>query len=398
MKARKLREGIYWVGGIDWNLRNFHGYMTQRGSTYNAYLIIDEKITLIDNVKYYLYDEMISRISEIIDPSRIDILVQNHVEMDHSGGMPRLMELLPNATIYTNANGIKGLKAHYKKDWKFQEVKTGDSISLGKRSLHFVTTPMVHWPDNMVSYCPEEKILFSNDAFGQHISSSERLDTEYPLTIIMEEAKKYYANIVLPYSKQVQKVLDQASGLDIEMICPSHGIIWTEHIPQIVQAYKDWAYSVSKMDNALVIYDSMWKSTELMAMSILEAFENLGIKTKLYNLQLTHISDIMTDVIDAHWICVGSPTLNSSILPTVAAFMYYLKGLSPKERVGLAFGSYGWGGQSIPILHQLLGDPKECGFDMLEPIKQQYIPSKEDLQQMRIKLEQNIKDKMEETK
>jgi flavorubredoxin len=227
---------------------------------------------------------------------------------------------------------------------------------------------MVHWPDNMVSYCPEEKILFSNDAFGQHISSSERLDTEYPLTIIMEEAKKYYANIVLPYSKQVQKVLDQASGLDIEMICPSHGIIWTEHIPQIVQAYKDWAYSVSKMDNALVIYDSMWKSTELMAMSILEAFENLGIKTKLYNLQLTHISDIMTDVIDAHWICVGSPTLNSSILPTVAAFMYYLKGLSPKERVGLAFGSYGWGGQSIPILHQLLGDPKECGFDMLEPI------------------------------
>lgn len=398
MKARKLREGIYWVGGIDWNLRNFHGYMTQRGSTYNAYLIIDEKITLIDNVKYYLYDEMISRISEIIDPSKIDILVQNHVEMDHSGGMPRLMELLPNATIYTNANGIKGLKAHYKKDWNFHEVKTGDSISLGKRSLHFVTTPMVHWPDNMVSYCPEEKILFSNDAFGQHISSSERLDTEYPLTIIMEEAKKYYANIVLPYSKQVQKVLDQASGLDIEMICPSHGIIWTEHIPQIVQAYKDWAYSVSKMDNALVIYDSMWKSTELMAMSILEAFENLGIKTKLYNLQLTHISDIMTDVIDAHWICVGSPTLNSSILPTVAAFMYYLKGLSPKERVGLAFGSYGWGGQSIPILHQLLGDPKECGFDMLEPIKQQYIPGKEDLQQMRIKLEQNIKDKMEETK
>lgn len=398
MKARKLREGIYWVGGIDWNLRNFHGYMTQRGSTYNAYLIIDEKITLIDNVKYYLYDEMISRISEIIDPSKIDILVQNHVEMDHSGGMPRLMELLPNATIYTNANGIKGLKAHYKKDWKFQEVKTGDSISLGKRSLHFVTTPMVHWPDNMVSYCPEEKILFSNDAFGQHISSSERLDTEYPLTIIMEEAKKYYANIVLPYSKQVQKVLDQASGLDIEMICPSHGIIWTEHIPQIVQAYKDWAYSVSKMDNALVIYDSMWKSTEQMAMTILEAFENLGIKTKLYNLQLTHISDIMTDVIDAHWICVGSPTLNSSILPTVAAFMYYLKGLSPKERVGLAFGSYGWGGQSIPILHQLLGDPKECGFDMLEPIKQQYIPGKEDLQQMRIKLEQNIKDKMEETK
>ena len=395
MKARELKKGIYWVGGIDWNLRNFHGYLTQRGSTYNAYLIIDEKITLIDNVKYYLFDEMISRISQIIDPAKIDVLVQNHVEMDHSGGMPYLLEKLPNAKIYTNANAIKGLKMHYKKDWNFQEVKTGDVLNIGRRNLHFVTTPMVHWPDNMVTYCPEDKILFSNDAFGQHISSSERLDTEYPLAIIMEEAKKYYANIVLPYSKQVQKVLDQAAGLDIEMICPSHGIIWTEHIPRILEAYKDWAYSVSKKDNALVIYDSMWKSTEMMAMTIMEAFENLGIKAKLHNLQLSHISDIMTDIIDAHYICVGSPTLNSSILPTVAAFMYYLKGLSPKERVGLAFGSYGWGGQSIPILQQLLGDPKECGFDMLEPIKLQYIPSNADLETMRLKLEQDIKTKME---
>lgn len=396
MKARELKKGIYWVGGIDWNLRNFHGYLTQRGSTYNAYLIIDEKITLIDNVKYYLYDEMIARISQIIDPAKIDVLVQNHVEMDHSGGLPYLMEKLPNVTIYTNANGIKGLKAHYKQDWNFHEVKTGDSISIGQRSLHFVTTPMVHWPDNMVTYCPEEKILFSNDAFGQHISSSERLDTEYPLSIIMEEAKKYYANIVLPYSRQVQKVLDTAAPLDIEMICPSHGIIWTQYIPEILKAYKDWAFNVSQKDRALVIYDSMWKSTEMMAMSIMEAFENRGIKAKLHNLQLSHISDIMTDIIDAHWIAVGSPTLNSSILPTVAAFIYYLKGLSPKDRVGLAFGSYGWGGQSIPILHKLLGDKDECSFDMLEPIKMQYIPDKAALEAMRDKLEQDIKNKLEE--
>lgn len=395
MKARQLKEGIYWVGGIDWNLRNFHGYMTQRGSTYNAYLIIDEKITLIDNVKYYLYDEMIARISEIIDPAKIDILVQNHVEMDHSGGMPELMKLLPNVEIYTNANGIKGLKAHYKKDWNFHEVKTGDSIKIGKRTLTFVQTPMVHWPDNMVTYCPEEKILFSNDAFGQHIASSERLDTEYPVNIIMEEAKKYYANIVLPYSKQVQKVLDAAAPLEIGMICPSHGIIWTDHIPEILAAYKDWAYNVSDAKSALVIYDTMWKSTEKMAHMIMEAFENVGIKPKLYNLQETHISDIMTDIISAHYICVGSPTLNSSILPTVAAFLYYLKGLSPKDRIGLAFGSYGWGGQSIPILHQLLGDPKECGFEMLEPIKWQYIPEKADLEAMRIKLEQDLKEQME---
>ncbi|HPS38046.1 MAG TPA: FprA family A-type flavoprotein [Candidatus Cloacimonadota bacterium] len=395
MKARKLREGIYWVGGIDWNLRNFHGYMTQRGSTYNAYLIIDEKITLIDNVKYYLYDEMIARISEIIDPAKIDILVQNHVEMDHSGGMPYLMELLPNVEIYTNANAIKGLKAHYKKDWNFHEVKTGDVLNIGRRNLTFVTTPMVHWPDNMVTYCPEEKILFSNDAFGQHIASSERLDTEYPINIIIEEAKKYYANIVLPYSKQVQKVLEAASPLEIEMICPSHGIIWTEHIPKIIQAYKDWAYSVSDKYSALVIYDTMWKSTEKIAHTIMEAFENVGIKPKLCSLQESHISDIMTDIVSARYICVGSPTLNSSIMPTVAAFIYYLKGLSPKDRIGLAFGSYGWGGQSIPILQQLLGDPKECGFEMMEPIKHQYIPTHEDLETIRVNLEQNIKATME---
>ncbi len=396
MKAIKLRDNIYWVGGIDWDLRNFHGYLTQRGSTYNAYLIIDEKITLIDNVKHYLYDEMINRISEIIDPSKIDVLIQNHVEMDHSGGMPALLNLIPNATIYTNSAGIKGLKQHYKKDWNFVEVKTGDTINIGKRNLAFVTTPMVHWPDNQVTYCPEEKILFSNDAFGQHIASSERLATEYPFNIVMEEAKKYYANIVLPYSKMVQKVLDQVATLDIEMICPSHGLIWTDHIPQILEAYKNWAYNVSDRKSALIIYDSMWHSTEKLAYAIQNAFENLGIHTKMLNLQFNHISDIMTDVIGSKYICVGSPTLNSSILPTVAAFIYYLKGLSPKDRIGMAFGSYGWGGQSIPILENLLGDAKECGFEMLESIKIQYIPSDETLREVTDKVQTNIMKTMEE--
>lgn len=395
MKAIQLKKDIWWVGGIDWDLRNFHGYLTQRGSTYNAYLIIDEKITLIDNVKSYLFDEMIARISDVIDPARIDILIQNHVEMDHSGGMPAMMKLLPNATIYTNANCIKGLKAHYKQDWNFHEIKSGDSINIGSRDLSFLTTPMVHWPDNQFTYCPQEKLLFSNDAFGQHIASSERLAKDFPFSIVMEEAKKYYANIVLPYSKQVQKVLEAAAPLQIEMIAPSHGLVWTEHIPQILEAYKDWAFNVANPKQALVIYDTMWKSTQMMAFAIADAFENLGIKAKMLNLQTNHISDIMTDVMDAHYICVGSPTLNSSILPTVAAFLYYLKGLSPKDRVGLAFGSYGWGGQSIPILHQLLGDPKECGFDMLDPIKVQYVPDASTLTNITKELEQKIKTKME---
>ena len=379
MKAYKLRDNIWWVGAIDWDLRNFHGYLTQRGSTYNAYLIIDEKITLIDNVKYYLYDEMISRISDVIDPARIDIIVQNHVEMDHSSGLPQLMKLIPNAKIYTNANGIKGLKAHYKEDWNFEEIKSGDSINIGKRDLTFLTTPMVHWPDNQVTYCPQEKILFSNDAFGQHIATNERLVEEYHLSIALEEAKKYYANIVLPYSRMVQKVLQAAAPLELEMIAPSHGLIWTEHIPQILAAYTDWANNVADPGRALVIWDTMWNSTQMMAQAIAQGFENRGIKARMLNLQTNHISDIMTDVMDAKYICVGSPTINSSILPTVAAFIYYLKGLSPKERIGLAFGSYGWGGQSVPILQQMLGDPKECGFTMLEPIKTLYIPDSETL-------------------
>jgi flavorubredoxin len=396
MQPVKLRENIWWVGGIDWDLRDFHGYVTQRGSSYNAYLIIDEKITLIDNVKYYLYDEMIKRISHIIDPKKIDIIVQNHVEMDHSGGMPFLLDLIPNAKIYTNAMGIKGLKMHYKKDWNFQEVKTGDVINIGKRNLTFLTTPMVHWPDNMVTYCPEEKILFSNDAFGQHIASSERLEVDYPLNIVMEEARKYYANIVMPYGKQVQKVLEAAAPLDINMICPSHGLVWTKHIPEILAAYKNWANNVAEPDKALIIYDSMWKSTQKMAYAIADAFENLGIHIWMYNLQENHISDIMTQVINAKYICVGSPTLNSSILPTVAAFLYYLKGLSPKDRIALAFGSYGWGGQSIDIVHNLLGNEKECGFTMLEPIRTQYIPDEETLKNITKQVEENLTKYMEE--
>jgi flavorubredoxin len=396
MKPVKLKENIWWVGGIDWDLRNFHGYMTQRGSTYNAYLIIDDKITLIDNVKHYLYDEMIKRISHIIDPAKIDYIVQNHVEMDHSSGMPMLLEKIPNATIFTNAMGIKGLKLHYKKEWNFKEVKTGDTINLGKRNLTFLTTPMVHWPDNMVTYCPEEKILFSNDAFGQHIASSERLEKDYPFNIVMEEARKYYANIVLPYSKQVQKVLEAAAPLDIEMIAPSHGLIWTQHIPEILSAYKDWAFNVANPNKALIIYDTMWKSTQKMAYAIADAFENLGIHIRMFNLQENHISDIMTQIITARYICVGSPTLNSSILPTVAGFLYYLKGLSPKNRIGLAFGSYGWGGQSIDIVHNLLGDDKECGFEMMEPVKVQYIPDEETLQNVTKQIEENLKKYMEE--
>lgn len=386
MKAVKIKEDIYWVGGIDWDLRSFHGYLTQRGSTYNAYLILDEKITLIDSVKYYLVDELLERISSVIDPARIDYLISNHVEMDHSGALPELKKRLPDATIITSPNGLKGLNAHYKKDWKFQVVKTGEQLKLGKRTLHFVLTPMVHWPDNMINYLPEEKILFSNDAFGQHLATSERFDDEYAFNIIMEEAKKYYANIVLPYSAMVQKALTEAANFEIEMIAPSHGIIWRAHVPEILAAYQKWA--ANKTDKlALIIYDTMWGSTAKMARAIANAFENKGIHFELFDLQKNHISDIMTRVLTAEYICVGSPTLNNNILPTVAAFLTYFKGLGPKNRIGLAFGSYGWGGQSIAQIEATL---KECGLQTLASEKMLYVPGQTDLAEMTARVQAAI--------
>jgi flavorubredoxin len=377
MKAVQIRENVYWVGGIDWHLRNFHGYLTPRGSTYNAYLIIDEKITLIDTVKHYLVDEMLERIVSVIDPSRIDTIISNHVEMDHSGGLPRMLQIAPNATVVTSPQGEKGLMAHYDTDgWNFKVVKTGDTVNLGKRDLQFLLTPMVHWPDNMVEYCPEEKILFSNDAFGQHIATPERFDDEIPLDISIEEAQKYYGNIVLSYNSQVEKALTAAAPLDIAIIAPSHGIVWRSHIPELLEKYSAWA--TNKTGNlALVIYDTMWGSTGKMAQAIRNGFEKNGVKVKMHTLLTTHVSTIMTDVVDAKYICVGSPTMNSNMLPTVAGFLTYLRSLSPKKRIGLAFGSYGWGGQSADQIDAAL---KECGFETAEPIKAKYIPDMETLE------------------
>ncbi len=386
MKPVQVKDNIYWVGGIDWDLRDFHGYITQRGTTYNSYLVMDEKITLIDTVKHYLFDEMMARISQVVDPAKIDYIISNHVEMDHSGGLPELMKVAKNAELFTSPNGEKGLKAHYKEDWNFTVVKSGDSINLGKRSVHFLQTPMVHWPDNMVSYMPEEKILFSNDAFGQHIASGERFDDQLPLDIIIEEAQKYYANIVLPYGAQVQKALEAASKLEIETICPSHGVIWRSEIPAILKEYVKWAGNETR-ETAVIIYDTMWNSTKQIAYAVQSAFENKGIKTQMRSLKSTHISDIMTDVITAKYICVGSPTLNNGILPSVSAFLTYMKGLSPKNRTGLAFGSYGWSGESVGIVEEIL---KSCKFDMLDNIRIKYVPDEEDLQEAANQLMKSI--------
>lgn len=377
MNILEVKDKIYYVGAVDWNVRSFHGYSTNRGATYNAYLIMDEKITLIDTVKAPFAQELLDRISEIVDPGKIDYVISNHVEMDHSGAIPQVMAAAKNATLITSApSGLKGLQAHYGTDFKYQAVKAGETLSLGKRSLTFVSTPMLHWPDNMVTYCPEEKLLFSNDAFGQHYASSKHFDTEVHLPDVFREAEKYYANILMPYGTQAAKALEIVKGLELEMIAPSHGVIWTEHIPDILEKYAYFA-SADTENRACIVYDSMWHSTEKMALSILEGFTRKGVDARLYDLKGNHISDIMTDILKAEYVAVGSPTLNNQMMPTVASFLCYMKGLAPKKRKAFAFGSYGWGGQSIKLVHEELA---AMGCEMiLDPVRMNYIPKEEDL-------------------
>ena len=296
LKKTEIKPGIYWVGSIDWKIREFHGYLTPRGTTYNAYLIVDEKIVLVDTVKHYLFDDMLARIKTIIDPAKIDIIVSNHVEMDHSGSILKIMEHAPNAKIIASTQGEKGLKRHYKKDMPLEAVKSGETINIGKRNLAFVHTSMVHWPDNMVTYIPEDKLLLSNDAFGQHIAGPERFDDEIGWHILKEEASKYYANIVYPYGAQVKKAIEALSGLDIDMIAPSHGVIWRKHIPDILAEYQKWSNYESE-NRAVIIYDSMWGSTEKMAMALMDGLDEAGVPVTIRNLKASHMSEIMKDVL-----------------------------------------------------------------------------------------------------
>lgn len=388
MNNVEVREGIYFVGAVDWNVRSFHGYSTNRGATYNAYLIIDEKVTLIDTVKAPFADELIRRISAIIDPEKIDYIVSNHVEMDHSSAIPAVMKVAKNATIVTSApSGLKGLQAHYGTDYPYMAVKAGETLNIGKRNLAFVATPMLHWPDNMVTYCPEEKILFSNDAFGQHFASSKHFDVDVDLEVVYQEAKKYYANILMLYGKQAAKALEIVKGLELEMICPSHGVIWTKHISEILAKYEEFATGENK-NKAVIVYDSMWHSTEKMAHAILEGFAKKGVEAKLYDLKENHISDIMTEVLDCKYIAVGSPTLNNTMMPTVAGFLCYMEGLHPEDKKAFAFGSFGWGGQAVAKIDDKL---KEIGCDVIcEPIKTTYIPSEETLEAIEKKVEDMI--------
>jgi len=382
MTITEVKKDIYWVGAVDWDLRDFHGYLTQRGSSYNAYLILDEKVALIDTVKVNHFAEMLSQIKAVIDPSKIDYIVSNHVEMDHSGSIPLIKELAPQAKIITSVMGEKGLRRHYKKDWDLQVVKSGDTLSLGKRTLNFVHTPMVHWPDNMVTYVPEEKILFSNDAFGQHMATSERFDDEIGWDVVKEEAAKYYANIVMPYGDQTKKALDALFNLEMDLICPSHGILLRSYVKQILAEYIKWS-DYDYENKALIVYDTMWGSTLKMALALREGLKIAGVPVTMRSLKTNHISDILSDIVKSRLILIGSPTLNNGMLPTMGAFLTYIKGLRPRKKIGLAFGSFGWGGQAVGEIEKVMD---ELGWEKPHKgINLKFIPDPEELEEVKAK-------------
>ncbi|HDQ93532.1 MAG TPA: FprA family A-type flavoprotein [Synergistetes bacterium] len=383
MNTLEIKKDIFWVGAIDWELRDFHGYSTERGSTYNAFLVMDEKKTLMDSVKSTKSDELLTRARKILPSGNLDYLILNHAEMDHTGSLPAVMrEFRPEKVICSRACMDAVIEHFGKQDWPFHVVKTGDSLSLGRRTVRFIETKMLHWPDSMFSFLEEDHLLVSSDAFGQHYATGERFDDEVDQSELMKQSAKYYANIILPYSGLVLKLLEnvKAMKLEIDMIAPDHGLIWRKNVPAILQAYGDWASGKVKA-KAVVAYDTMWGSTATMAHAVIDGLISQGLQVKAADLKGWHRSDVMTELLDSAAFVLGSPTLNNGYLPRMADLLCYARGLKPMCSVGGAFGSYGWGGESVKLLNEELGRMK---IDLAhEGLKVKYVPSRDDLDKCR---------------
>jgi flavorubredoxin len=381
MSPVKILENIYWVGAIDWNIRHFHGftYSTHRGTTYNAYLIIDKKTALIDTVHKSFTGEMMERIRKIIDPSKIDYVVTNHVESDHSGSLCEILKLAPHAKVVGTAKCKEGLQKHYFNDWKFQTVRSNDQISLGKRNLKFLEAPMLHWPDSMFTYIEKDGLLLPNDGFGQHLATSKRFDDDVDEGILMQEAAKYFANILWPYSRLVIRKIEeiQKLNLKINIIAPSHGIIWRSNPSRIIEAYLRWA-SGEAQKKVLIVYDTMWNSTEKMAKAIATGLIKEGVETSLFRLPFSDIGDIIGELLEAKGFLIGSSTINNGVLPTVAPFLEEVQGLRPHHKIAAAFGSYGWGGGAVKTIEEIL---KKARIEIATPaLTVQWVPDPNEIQ------------------
>ncbi len=358
-KAVPVTEDVWWVGAIDWNIRDFHGYRTRRGSTYNAYLILADKITLIDTVKAPFREEMMARIASVVDPGKIDYIVSNHSEMDHSGSLPEVIRAVNPKKVFASAVGAKTLKELFPLDREITAVQDGETLSLGNRSLTFLETRMLHWPDSMFAYLNEEQLLFSQDAFGMHYASLERFADESDPAILAYEAATYYANIILPYSHLVLKLIGKvtAAGLTFRIIAPDHGPIWRKETEGIIGSYAKWAAQKPEA-KAVVVYATMWHSTEKMARAVSEGLAAGGLGVKLMSMDEVHRSDVVYELLGAGALAVGSPTLNNHMLPNMADILTYLKGLKPRNLIGAAFGSYGWSGEAVKEIEEILAEMK----------------------------------------
>jgi len=380
----ELTKNVYWVGVVDWALRHFHGYelTTHRGSSYNAYLITDDKTVLVDTVWGPFQEQLIQNIREVIDPARIDIVVANHAEVDHSGSLPAVMRYAPNATVIVSKRGRESVEGHFHQPWHFQAVQTGDRVSIGKRELVFIEAPMLHWPDSMFTYLTGDNILMSNDAFGQHYATAFRFNDEVNQEELYEEALKYYANILTPFSSQVAKKIEEVLALDlpVNIIAPSHGVIWRKNPIQIVKKYQEWAAQVPEK-TAVILYDSMWDGTRRMAEAIGEGLAAEKVSYKTFYMPTSDRNDVVTEIFQAKAIIIGSPTFNQGLLPTIAPILEDIKGLKFRNKIGAAFGCYGWSGESVKIIEEHLA---ECKIPVVaEGVRAKWQPKAEDLAKCR---------------
>ena len=384
--AKKITDKVTWVGKVDWELTTFHGdeLSTHRGSSYNAYLVRDQKVALIDTV-WKPYDrEFVTRLKQEIDLKDIDYIVMNHNEIDHSGALVELMREIPEVPIYCTAKGEVIIRGHYHQDWNFVNVKTGDTLSLGENTLTFIEATMLHWPDTMFTYLSGENILFSNDGFGQHFASESLFDDKVDLCEIMYEAEKYYANILNPFSMMAKKKVADllAMNLPIDLICPSHGVIWRKNIPLIIEKYQQWA-DAYQTDQVTIVYDTMWQSTRLMAQAIADGIHAASPDTTVMLMNAAHDdkNDILTQMFRSKAVLVGSPTVNNGFTYAIAGILEMAKGLKFKKKKAAAFGSYGWSGEASKLITEHL---QKAGFEIVnDGIRTLWVPDEDALKQAR---------------
>ena len=377
---KQITKDVFSVGVIDWNMRSFHGntFITKNGVTYNSYLINDNEPALIDVVHKGFEDEFIKNILEIISPEKIKHVILNHLEPDHSGAIEYMAKVLKNAKFYGTAKLKEGLLKYYDLNIEINVVKTGDKINLGSNTLTFVEVPMVHWPDSMITYCPEKKVLFSNDAFGQHIATNKTFTDEIKQDILWQEVTKYYANILWPLGPMIEKSINNllTMNLPIDFVAPSHGLVWRNNINKVIEKYLSWTKNEVK-NKVVVVYETMWGSTQIMAREIVRALTNNNIEVKMFDIAKTDFAEVAYEMLEAKAFVIGSSTHDNEMLAYIAGYMHFLKGMKPKNRIAVSFGSFGWAGGAVK---EIATNLSSFGIEVIDQISAKFKPNKEEIE------------------